>query len=183
LIACLGWGSLIWRPDNLRIEDEWLRDGPELPVEFTRVSRGTLVLIHDARPVAVLWAAMAVADLDEAIESLATREGIVNENIRCSIVVWSAGRVSRHIEREVIAEWARAKNITAVVWTALKPGPANNRGQPMTLVEAIEHLRRLRGAEWAAAKEYIRRAPAQIRTAYRAAFECEFGWRPLGDPG
>jgi hypothetical protein len=84
------------------------------------------VLIHDARPVAVLWAAMAVADLDEAIESLATREGIVNENIRCSIVVWSAGRVSRHIEREVIAEWARAKNITAVVWTALKPGPANN---------------------------------------------------------
>lgn len=182
MIACLGWGSLIWRPESLPVLDEWKRDGPELPVEFTRVSGGnrlTLVLTPEARPVPVLWAPMEVADVDEAIERLAAREGILSQNIRYSIGVWSAGRVSRHVEGEIIGKWATGKNIDAVVWTALKPGPANNRGEPLTLPEAIEHLRRLRGAELGAAEEYIRRAPAQIQTVYREAFEREFGWSPL----
>jgi hypothetical protein len=46
-IAVLGWGSLIWQPRELRISlPIWKTDGPELPVEFARVSMdGRLTLV------------------------------------------------------------------------------------------------------------------------------------------
>ena len=53
-IACLGWGSLVWRPDNLLIRSEWFSDGPFLPIEFARRSqdgRLTLVIVEKAKPV------------------------------------------------------------------------------------------------------------------------------------
>ena len=57
-IFFLGWGSLIWFPDNLSKKGEWYRDGPCLPVEFARISnngRLTLVLYLYADRVRVLW--------------------------------------------------------------------------------------------------------------------------------
>ncbi|MDU1189996.1 MAG: hypothetical protein E6990_18890 [Enterobacter sp.] len=39
-IACLGWGSLIWKSGALPVAGEWQTDGPSLPVEFCRVSDG-----------------------------------------------------------------------------------------------------------------------------------------------
>lgn len=37
-IVVLGWGSLIWNPGDLKINSEWQKDGPTLPIEFARVS-------------------------------------------------------------------------------------------------------------------------------------------------
>jgi hypothetical protein len=58
IIACLGWGSLVWNPGDLPISSAWRSDGPTIPVEFTRQSdngRITLVITDAAPEVAVLW--------------------------------------------------------------------------------------------------------------------------------
>ena len=57
-IACIGWGSLIWMPENLMIQNKWFEDGPMLPIEFARQSdngRITLIIDEFARPVRTLW--------------------------------------------------------------------------------------------------------------------------------
>lgn len=179
MIACLGWGSLIWDPRDLPVEGDWHFDGPQLPVEFTRVSGGgrlTLVITEGAPVVSVLWSSLSVTSLDEGIQVLADREDIPAQNVRRSVGVWSATWSSRHTEAATIGEWAKEHNLTAVIWTALKPGFPGARGKALACQEALDHLRNLEGAERDHAEEYIRRAPLQVSTPYRTAIEREFGW-------
>ena len=72
MIACLGWGSLIWAPGKLPIQQPWSEDGPKVKVEFARRSRCriyshnsdcelgpiTLVLYNKAAEKTSLWARM-----------------------------------------------------------------------------------------------------------------------------
>jgi hypothetical protein len=37
-IACIAWGSLLWKPQPLKLASGWHRDGPLLPLEFVRQS-------------------------------------------------------------------------------------------------------------------------------------------------
>jgi hypothetical protein len=47
-IACLGWGSLIWKPCALPIASDWFNDVPELPIEFARLGdSGELAALSD----------------------------------------------------------------------------------------------------------------------------------------
>jgi hypothetical protein len=68
LIACLGWGSLVWDPRELPVRGTWLTNGPFLPIEFARESsdgRITLVLVPDTIAVAQsLWASMSIIRSD-----------------------------------------------------------------------------------------------------------------------
>ena len=89
VIVCLGWGSLIWKPGDLPVDD-WRDDGPAVSVEFVRESqdrRLTLVLDPNAVSVTSLWAPMTMTDLSTAVLELAAREGTGRENVRS----WSAG--------------------------------------------------------------------------------------------
>lgn len=175
MIACLGWGSLIWNRDGLPVEGDWHTDGPQLPVEFTRISGGerlTLVVTKGAPLVTVLWSTLAVPSLNDGIKALAEREDVNH----MSIGLWSPGLSSRHAEIAIIREWATERDLTAVIWTALKPGFRKRRGKPLTCEEALAHLRSLAGVNREKAEEYIRLAHTQIRTPYRAAIEEEFGW-------
>lgn len=179
MIVCLGWGSLLWRPKALPIEGDWHTDGPLLPIEFTRVSSGgrlTLVITEGASLLPVLWSRLAVASLKEGIDALARREGVKPPNISRSIGVWSVARPSRHAEAASIGGWAKEQGIGAAIWTALKPGFRESRGNPLSCDQALTHLRSLNGRRRACAEHYVRGAPAQIRTSYRAAIEREFGW-------
>ena len=179
MIACLGWGSLTWNPDGLPVEGDWYTGGLHLPVEFNRVSsdgRLTLVITEGTPPVAVLWSYLSVSSLDDGIQALAKREGISRSGVGQSIGVWSTAYSSRHAEAATIGEWAEQRDLTAVVWTALKPGFRESRGKPLTCRDALIYLRSLEGKGRARAEEYIRRAPVSVRTPYRTAIEHEFGW-------
>ena len=178
-IVCLGWGSLVGAPRCLPIEGDWHTDGPALPIEFARESsdgRITLVLTEDGTLLESLWAMLAVTSLDEAKARLARREGISDHNVKCSIGFWDKGGKSHGRFREVIGDWACSTKVDSVVWTNLKFGFKKSRDQLPTAEEVVCHLRGLDQEAHQKAKEYVCRAPLQIRTKYRAEIEAALGW-------
>ena len=171
-IACIGWGSLIPEPGNLPCLTGWEADGPELPVEFARESedgRLTLVLVRGARPSTTLWCQLASDTMDGAVRALQQRERTPSDR---SIGRWPDVTGQYPFGSEV-GQWAEKHKLDGVVWTALKPGFRANRDEPATLAGAVAHLRGLDGPALAKAARYIRQAPAQIRTEFRAALESE----------
>ena len=83
-IACLGWGSLIWKSGALPVAGEWQTDGPSLPVEFCRVSDGgelATAICMNAPAVPVLWAWLEATTLSVACRALREREAIPED--RC----------------------------------------------------------------------------------------------------
>ncbi len=179
MIVCLGWGSLIWNAGDLPVKGVWNDDGPQLPVEFARVSQNgrlTLVVAKGVAPVPVLWSRLSVDTIDDGITALAKREGVSSENAQLSIGFWTPEQRSQHIGADDIAVWAEMRDFHGVVWTALKPRYNGSSGLMPTQSNALGHLRGLVGEQRENAEEYVRRAPDQIRTTYRTAIEDEFGW-------
>lgn len=180
-MVCIGWGSLVWKPGNLRVQGPWCEDGPVLPLEFSRTSdhgngRLTLVITPGAREVTTLWAALDYPDSEEAIAALVRREGCW----RGGIGVWPGDSAKRPPGWAAIDEWSRDRGFDLVVWTALPPMFGGERGRgPGSAVEAIAYLEQRDPRALKDAEEYVRRAPAQVRTAYREEFERHFGWTPI----
>lgn len=175
VIACIGWGSLIWDPRQLPIRRHWFEDGPLLPIEFVRQAkdgRVTLAIAPGVHPVRALWALMDADDLDEARNALAAREGCTLDRIG----FWPGGAAPK--DHPHIARWAEARAIEAVVWTGLRPVFGGHDGTP-TEDEVLNYLRGLRGTVRDLAERYIRLAPRQIDTAGRRRIEAELGWTPL----
>lgn len=176
-IACLGWGSLVWNPRQLPIHGGWFKDGPLVPVEFTRQSddgRMTLVVDPRAAPLTVLWAHMVSADLAAAVRALCNREGIADENCWSWIGSWNRGESSPRDIADLPA-WAEAHEIDAVVWTALSPRFEGKARSPLA-VEVIHYLSELREPLRRGARAYIERAPRQIDTDYRRQVATALGW-------
>ena len=173
-IACIGWGSLVSAPGSLRCIGGWNVDGPELPVEFSRTSmdgRLTLVLTAGAAPVTTLWSEVEYGSPDEARAALAARE---KSHVRW-VGSWPGPVTDHELGRDQIAAWAATRGIDAVVWTALRPRFAGENGSgPGSASAAVAYLKSLDGDTLAGALRYIRETPAQVRTAYRAAFEQVF---------
>lgn len=176
-IACLGWGSLIWRPENLLIQNKWFEDGPFLPIEFTRQSsdgRMTLIIDSKASPVRVLWTLMTTKSLDVAITSLKEREGIgSNDSIHH---VHSTDKDLNEIQSSVY-HWLKTVNIDAAIWTGLSFNKKIHRDRP-NIISVLKYLKGLDYRTRKLAEEYIRKAPKQIDTEYRRAIEIELGWSP-----
>ena len=186
MIACLGWGSLIWNPGQLPVVGGWRLDGPNIRVEFVRKSRGdrlTLVLFDEAiGTVPSLWAPLAVTDLDEAVNKLAEREGGKEPLPTERIGRWPGTVPETIID---IDSWAAAQGVKQVIWTDLPPrftDPKTRRdrdGCRPDEDQAVDYLRRLIAEDGATdAEKYIRCAPEQIDTAYRRRFVREFAWAP-----
>jgi hypothetical protein len=178
-IACLGWGSLIWRPDSLLIRREWFIDGPLLPIEFVRQSsdgRLTLVLTNSAKPVRTLWALMATEDLKDAKESLRVREGIPKSKLETSITSVLKDEEIADSIKQTIQNWLKTSNLDAAIWTSLPPKFNGEDDKEPTLTQAIEYLQTLDVNTRMTAEKYIRRSPKQIDTEFRRKFETVFGW-------
>jgi hypothetical protein len=183
VVACLGWGSLVWNPGGLNISSAWRTDGPTIPVEFARQSdngRITLVVTGGAPEVPVLWATLAVDNIEKAKAELALREGISSRNISASIGYWTRTAASRGPETEAISRWAATLGLDGVVWTALRPRFAKEYRTP-SQTEVVAYLASLIGEQRLKAEKYCRRAPAQIKTPYRTLIESRLGW--VHEPG
>ena len=178
-IACIGWGSLVWRPEGLPIQRKWYSDGPMLPLEFARQSRDgrlTLVITQNATPVRTLWALMSTDDIEEAKRSLLNREGIPQKRLSNFIgSVESDEKTDDPIKSE-IKGWLNHLDLDAAIWTNLPPKFKGDNDRTPTLPEAIAYLNSLDINARHLAEEYIRKAPKQIDTEYRQGFEKEFGW-------
>ena len=183
MIACLGWGSLVWKLEDLLVEKlrsdlpvppwtrcaegkvgDWQCDGPPVKVEFLRQSKDkrlTLVLHASAAPVPSLWARMTVDNLNTAVKDLKKREETTEENIGR----WSRGQADpKNIPGLVV--WAISRDIKHVIWTKLEP-KFKNQLHPLTKDQAVAYLSELPDAERVKAEEYVRQTPQQIDTAYR----------------
>lgn len=124
MIACIGWGSLIWNMGNLDVDGEWRPDGPMLPVEFARQSSNgqiTLVLVQGTAPVPSLWSAFNTRDLTAARESLRKRERVFRSRADDFIAHWRQGDNPESEPHATIAGWATEKDFEAAVWTSLPP--------------------------------------------------------------
>ena len=174
MIACLGWGSLIWNPREMPIRGGWFEDGPLVQVDFLRKSkdgRVTLVLHESAKPVRSLWALMAVDEPEDAKAKLADREGTPAKRIG----LWPGSEPKCIVGLDA---WATSRGISHVVWTALPPKFDDENTEYPSHEAVVEYLSKLRGPLREVARKYVQKAPRQIDTDYRRHIEARLGWRP-----
>ena len=176
-IACLGWGSLVWEPNDLPIRGPWMEDGPRLSVEFARQSRDgriTLVLAETEHLVHSQWVLMEAVDLASAVEALRLREGIPLKNVGKHIGRWSRGDTAP-ATIPVLSDWADEHGVTDVVWTGLPPKFSDHEIKP-SAEQVVTYLAGLSGEQLQRAEQYVRLAPRQIDTQYRRQIESALGW-------
>ena len=174
VIVCLGWGSLIWKPEPLPLASEWFTDGPLLPIEFARVGEGgelATALCLNAKPCRVLWAVLHAESLQTACSALRAREQIP-EDRQDGIGVFMPGGT----EIGVLGEWCALRQIDAVIWTALPPRFEGEEGLVPSAGDAIAYFQGLSGETLDHARAYFHRVPLQIDTAYRREIISAMGW-------
>ncbi len=192
-IAVVGWGSLIWDPRGLPLRSPWQPDGPALPVEFTRVAadgRLTLGLRDGVVDVQTLWAVMSGGQLEAARSQLAQRERTVPDRIGCldrrgrgcldsldSIGGVGPGVGNEDLVRR-LASWLTDRQLEAVIWTALPPNFEERAGLALSVGAAVSYLEHVSDEVRRSAEQYVRRAPAQVRTDLRRGLERVLGWTP-----
>lgn len=179
-IACICWGSLLWKTGPLKLSSPWSAGGPELPLEFLRDSDDSdelaIVLCEGAPMVPTFFATLATDDLNEARTMLAEREKIHPDHPEW---IGSIPPMDGCAVDPRIAAWLDAHEFDAVVWTALPPKFHNVEGRAPSADEAVSFLSAMTGSVRDKAEDYIRRLPTVIRTAYRERFERELKWIPI----
>lgn len=177
-IACLAWGSLLWKTEQLVTVSAWRPDGPRLPVEFARVSdKGELstALCEGAALQSTWWALLAAESLAEAREQLRQRESV---DPRHPEWIGSLPADERQVSpfADPIGSWMRTQVLDAVVWTALPPRIFDQDGRCPTPREAVEYLQGLQGSVRTHAKHYVRQVPASLSSDNRRAIDAALGW-------
>jgi len=179
-IAILGWGSLIKEPGGLPIQGEWQPDGPNLWIEFSRISRtgkraGCLTLVIDEKcesEVTTLHVLSARNDLAQAITDLQKREGTSSQDDIgfCEVAPgrFAPSARNRHPKScDRILTWAKEKEFDAVIWTALPRRFKDVLNIPFTPAAALNYLNGLPALTKEKALDYIHSAPEQTMTPFR----------------
>lgn len=187
-IAVIAWGSLIWDRRNLGVIGDFVANGPKLNLEFSRTSRdGRLTLVIDEEHgglCSTFSTQSAFDDLDKAIENLRLREGMPTTKGVGFIDLLSGRKSVAALQRHpravgTITAWARARGYAGAIWTALGSNfrESEKTNQPFSLEAGIRYLEARDGPTLAAALNYIRQAPAEVRTPLRAAVKTRWPQR------
>jgi hypothetical protein len=174
-IAILGWGSLVWDPRNLPHYGPWMKGGPTLQVEFSRVSidcRLTLVIDTAAGALCPTRHALSPrVDLADAVEDLRCREGTSRRHIGHFDNRRNESSLTRYPGQvDVIPslrQWCNDHKIDAVVWTALPPNFKEEIDVPFCVDAGVAFLKGLPKSCRENALKYFRNAPEEVITPLR----------------
>lgn len=176
-IAIIAWGSVVWRPADLPFSEsdpEWHKDGPVLPLEFSRISKDarlTLVLDDTGTKLPTLHRQSDRSCLTDTVADLRDREctlikniGYVNTDGKATSLTKYPVQFNAH---DTVRAWlGNTQLYDAAVWTALPSNFNAQRGQ-FSNDAATDYLRALPEVVRKNAIDYIRKAPDQITTALR----------------
>lgn len=182
-IAVIAWGSLIWCPGSLRIRTNWRADGPQLPIEFARISsdgRLTLVIEPRAEVQGTYWAISEFTTLKRAWRNLKERESAELADIHYVTQNDSDRTEPLSDASQSVKNWLEQRpNLGAAVWTGLPGNWSEKRGKDFTTRDAIRYIDELEetseGATFTRAREYIEHAPPLINTRVRNTLRTR-GW-------
>ncbi|WP_434618608.1 hypothetical protein [Tabrizicola sp. M-4] len=183
-IAILGWGSLLWdkRPEFDDHHEAWQFDGPELLLEFSRISKsreGALTLVVDplnGAPCRSAYAFSTRHDPDDAIADLRCREGTVMRHV--GVYFRDGTRRGQPPTPDSIPLWADQRGIDVVVWTGLPSDFKEKVKLPFSIENAIGYLQSLPADVKDGAAEYVWRAPDLVVTPLRDALQSEPWFAP-----
>lgn len=178
-IAILGWGSLLWdkKPTFDGYHGAWDPAGPELRIEFSRVSRtrgGALTLVIDPDHGSVCQVSYALStrrDPEDAICDLRCREGTTRTNIGYYFTDGSAVQARDETTLHSVKAWAEANRIDVTVWTDLRSNFEKEADKPFSIATALAHIQGLSPEAKASAAEYVWRAPNFVQTALRTELQ------------
>jgi len=182
-IAIVGYGSLLWDLENLSpfVTGDWkLGDGPQMPVEFSRVSpkrKEALVLVIDETLDHQCQTSVIDStrnDLHQAVNDLAARE-------RCShdMIGYVSARGDAYRPLDGAHEWLDKSGYDAVIWTALPGNFHDQVNQPFSHDNGLAYLKTLKGAALEEAWRYVEFAPEITDTPFRRFLRNDNFWQSL----
>lgn len=172
-IAVIGWGSIIWDKGSLKTTGDWRHDGPELPLEFCRISspgkskeRLTLVLSEIGTKCITYWDLMAATDLKTARNNLRDREGAVTDDIEIYLRDQNPlSRAAVHME-----SWLKGHpEVDAVIWTGVSSNWRLLRNKDFSKEDLIQYLDSKKSSI-ARIKENFDKTPEQLQTMGKDVF-------------
>lgn len=172
-IAVICWGSLYWDKGCLKTSAAWKNDGPELQLEFCRISshgqskeRVTLVLSESGQMCVSYWDLMAASDLKSAIKNLKDREG-------CPMGDIHSFRRNQNplsdIDKQIELWLADHQEVEAVIWTGLTSNWPRYRNAAFTIEDFVLYLNSKKHSI-ATIKQYFEKVPAQSQTVASEVF-------------
>jgi hypothetical protein len=196
--------SDVWHPDGPHLPVEFVH----ISDASTLAPRLTLVLYEASwvQNVLTLWNLSPIDDLDSARRNLAKREGITTADPLDRIAYVKAGpepldqrsqltsittAPKRRVVLGQIDAWLSVHGFGAAIWTDLaytaelgQQDAQGVRGLPTENDAALWLHELVKAGRAKSAEEYLRRAPAQVRTLVRERAERDFGWspRPIASP-
>lgn len=186
MIAIIAYGSLVWDLDCLEphVALPWqMGAGPELPMEFSRISpkrlMGLVLCLDPAHGVPCRTHAIASrrASLDAAVADLAERERAPLDRIG-RVCLETGRQVTRLPEVAALMEdWCRRVGARGAIWTDLDTNYAAERGREFDLAGAETYLRGLTGPSRDEAVRYIALAPAATDTPLRRRLAGQGWWQ------
>lgn len=174
--AIIAWGSLIGesRDEFDKQHDSWLREGPVLPIEFSRISATrnyalTLVIDPDNGIQTRTWFAISKRkDAEDAACDLRSREGTTIRNIgiynaRTGVICsrWS-------FIADKVKMWAEMKGFCAVVWTDLISNFVERTGHLFSAQSGVDYVSTLPHEGKSAMRNYFAVVPPEVVTPFRA---------------